>query len=55
MQIQEKIKQWMGFEQHEVLHTKILSIETFEIMGRFECTEKVVEILFRQNKLEKHA
>ena len=47
MQIQEKIKQWMGIEQDEMLHTKIPFIETFEIMGGFECTEKVVDILFR--------
>ena len=47
MQIQEKIKQWMGIEQHEVLPTKILSIETFGIMGGFECTEKVVDKLIR--------
>ena len=45
--MQEKIKQWMGIEQDEMLHTKIPFIETLQIMEGFECTEKVVDILFR--------
>ena len=47
MQIQEKIKQWMRIEQDEMLHKKMPSIETFGIMGGFECTEKVVDKLIR--------
>ena len=47
MQIQEEIKQWVGNEQQEVLNKKISLIETFKLDGRFECTEKVVGILFR--------
>ena len=37
----------MRIEQDEMLHKKMPSIETFGIMGGFECTEKVVDKLIR--------